>query len=110
FLSFDSSVSTSSFLYFSTAASPSEIYPLSLHDALPIWTYIRLAVADALEGPWRIHTPGALQHSESHFPDELDPQDPAKVRPGMRSEEHTSELQSREKLVCRLLLEKKKTY
>src|SRR5690606_18998708 len=39
-------------------------------------TYIRLAVADALEGPWRIHTPGALQHSESHFPDELDPQDP----------------------------------
>src|SRR5690606_39278985 len=31
------------------------------------------------------------------------------VRPGIRSEEHTSELQSREKLVCRLLLEKKKT-
>ena len=45
-------------------------------------TYIRLAVADAIEGPWRIHTPGALQHAESHFPDELDPQDPAKVRPG----------------------------
>jgi len=45
--------------------------------------YFRLAVADAIEGPSRIHTPGALQHSESHFPDELDPQDPAKVRPGM---------------------------
>jgi len=45
-------------------------------------TYIRLAVADAIEGPWRIHTPGALQHSESFFPDELDPQDPARLRPG----------------------------
>lgn len=45
--------------------------------------YIRLAVADALEGPWRIHTPGALQHAGSHFPDELDPMDPARIRPGM---------------------------
>src|SRR6266511_5824203 len=38
--------------------------------------------------------------------------DPALLRPGAggcRSEEHTSELQSREKLVCRLLLEKKKS-
>src|SRR5206468_12059534 len=32
----------------------------------------------------------------------------ASTRPGMRSEEHTSELQSRSDLVCRLLLEKKK--
>lgn len=45
-------------------------------------TYIRLAVADRVEGPWRMHTPGALQHAESFFPDELDPQDPARVRPG----------------------------
>ena len=44
--------------------------------------YIRLAVADAIAGPWRIHTPGSLQHSESFFPDELDPQDPARIRPG----------------------------
>src|SRR3712207_7243332 len=34
--------------------------------------------------------------------------DPAAVGPGSRSEEHTSELQSRQYLVCRLLLEKKK--
>src|SRR3712207_8692619 len=34
----------------------------------------------------------------------------AASRPGDRSEEHTSELQSRQYLVCRLLLEKKKTY
>src|SRR3712207_9174899 len=33
---------------------------------------------------------------------------PARARPGFRSEEHTSELQSRQYLVCRLLLEKKK--
>jgi hypothetical protein len=45
--------------------------------------YIRLAVADALEGPWRIHTLGSLQHGESHFPGELQPQDPARTRPGM---------------------------
>lgn len=30
--------------------------------------YIRLAVADALEGPWRIHSPGALQLADSRFP------------------------------------------
>jgi hypothetical protein len=46
-------------------------------------TYIRLAVADAIEGPWRIHTPGALQHSESFFPGELVPMDPERLRPGM---------------------------
>jgi hypothetical protein len=45
--------------------------------------YIRLAFADALKGPWRVHTPGALQHGESHFPSELQPQDPARTRPGM---------------------------
>ncbi len=33
--------------------------------------YIRLAYADRLEGPWRIHTPGTLQHAESHFPSDI---------------------------------------
>ncbi len=33
--------------------------------------YIRLAYADRIEGPWRIHTPGTLQHSESYFPTEI---------------------------------------
>src|SRR5690606_40044574 len=37
------------------------------------------------------------------------PRGPGGARPATRSEEHTSELQSRENLVCRLLLEKKKT-
>src|SRR5690606_40508869 len=64
-----------------------EIYTLSLHDALPI--FIReLVGADRVE----------VEHVISEVLHVL----------GGRSEEHTSELQSRENLVCRLLLEKKK--
>src|SRR5690606_39301422 len=55
------------------------------------------------------------QSSVGHLPQELQPGDVppgqellAAQRPSCRSEEHTSELQSRENLVCRLLLEKKK--
>jgi hypothetical protein len=33
--------------------------------------YIRFAYADHIEGPWRTHTPGSLQHSESHFPADI---------------------------------------
>jgi hypothetical protein len=33
--------------------------------------YIRLACADRIEGPWRVHTPGSLQHAESHFPSDI---------------------------------------
>src|SRR5947209_9355768 len=66
------------------AAAPTDIYTLSLHDALPIWLSERRPVHG---GP-----PGRRQ----------------KPVPRTRSEEHTSELQSRQYLVCRLLLEKKK--
>lgn len=44
--------------------------------------YIRLAVADALAGPWRTHEPGTLQHSESHFPAALEPFDAGSVAAG----------------------------
>src|SRR3954463_16837223 len=72
------------FVFFNDTAT-TEIYTLSLHDALPI------SRRDERRG-------GALQGLyEAH--DRLDP---------VRSEEHTSELQSNDKLVCRLLLEKKK--
>ena len=37
--------------------------------------YIRLAYADALRGPWRIHVPGSLQLAESHFPTQPPPVD-----------------------------------
>src|SRR5438874_5336000 len=85
-----------SFFFFNTPAT-TEIYTLSLHDALPISrTGIRkvqcaLPSTSMVAGPcWRRCAPGTWSAS--------------------RSEEHTSELQSRRDLVCRLLLEKKKTY
>src|SRR2546429_7094850 len=82
-----------SFFFFFNDTATTEIYTLSLHDALRICPY-RLAKtveagrrgrADRKSGPRR----------------NVDPWDG-------RSEEHTSELQSRLHLVCRLLLEKKK--
>src|SRR2546428_7531259 len=75
--------------FFFNDTATTEIYTLSLHDALPI-------CADDPRQPER-------------RPDrELPHGDDGVVRPRLRrSEEHTSELQSRSDLVCRLLLEKK---
>src|SRR2546430_13639661 len=78
------------FFFFNDTAT-TEIYTLSLHDALPIWCRRGEALVDCEQsstifGRWSPATGGA----ES------------------RSEEHTSELQSQSNLVCRLLLEKKK--
>src|SRR6266699_6696832 len=68
------------FFFFNDTAT-TEIYTLSLHDALPIPDFIACFIP-----PTNLPT----------------------VAPVPRSEEHTSELQSRPQLVCRLLLEKKK--
>src|SRR2546430_4340735 len=76
------------FFFFNDTAT-TEIYTLSLHDALPIWS--------AVEEAWIEHDGPATS---------LRPDDRPVVP---RSEEHTSELQSQSNLVCRLLLEKKKT-
>src|SRR5699024_12589009 len=87
----------------STPTSTTEIYPLSLHDALPIYA---LATAAELR-PDRLAV--VLRHQrdvvEAHV-DSLGLQ--TLIDNITRSEEHTSELQSRFDLVCRLLLEKKK--
>src|SRR2546429_1940899 len=76
------------FFFFNDTAT-TEIYTLSLHDALPIsgagW---RVGICGWLQPPQPCDAVIALSH---------------------RSEEHTSELQSRLHLVCRLLLEKKKS-
>src|SRR5690349_22200931 len=80
------------FSFFFNDPATTEIYTLSLHDALPIW---RLGRRLGQTGP-RPQLPG---HSAAPG------QDPERPE---RSEEHTSELQSRRDLVCRLLLEKKK--
>src|SRR5262249_59778514 len=78
---------------------PTEIYTLSLHDALPI---SRIGQKDGN---------GALTIPEYEFAKEhaTSFESIAGYRGGGRSEEHTSELQSLTNLVCRLLLEKKKT-
>src|SRR5207247_10638231 len=90
------------------SASPVPTYPLSLHDALPIsFRSGRLASL-------RVGAGGQRQRSDcerGHEPD--DARDaPKRIVASRassgRSEEHTSELQSRVDLVCRLLLEKKK--
>src|SRR5256885_5617136 len=76
------------FFFFFNDTATTEIYTLSLHDALPISSTcaVNVALPFASTGS-RISQAGA----------------------GLRSEEHTSELQSPCNLVCRLLLEKKKS-
>src|SRR5207249_11926668 len=93
----------------SHAISPSALYTLSLHDALPIWRTALLPSPESLPGP--SGPPGRRMHTPRHTgPAATGDRPRAKPWPGMtrRSEEHTSELQSRFDLVCRLLLEKKK--
>src|SRR5256885_12425424 len=80
------------FFFFNDTAT-TEIYTLSLHDALPISAAAATAPVPFAAAGWR---------PWSWWPGTACP-----VRPG-RSEEHTSELQSPCNLVCRLLLEKKK--
>src|SRR5438874_9090186 len=73
------------FFFFNDTAT-TEIYTLSLHDALPI----------------------SFGNHKLYYHDELFVGEIGQIGSQFRSEEHTSELQSRRDLVCRLLLEKKK--
>src|SRR3989442_6912282 len=91
-----------SFFFFNDTAT-TEIYTLSLHDALPI-SVVAIAVADVGVGGRRRRMAHARGGDGAHG---------ATLGLGQlqqRSEEHTSELQSRPHLVCRLLLEKKKEH
>src|SRR2546423_7900716 len=96
--------SKSLFFFFNDTAT-TEIYTLSLHDALPISPPARFCLNGARlcrsDQPQRVRTPGAPCCV-------LNPSNPNALRLVARSEEHTSELQSLAYLVCRLLLEKKK--
>src|SRR5690606_41791481 len=109
-----SSLSSVAYPSFFTDIAPTEIYTLSLHDALPILAQKGVRgegvnscppglLPRGLPQPASTGVPalGRLEHVRPLFTDQ-----PAQHE---RSEEHTSELQSRENLVCRLLLEKKKT-
>src|SRR2546430_13549184 len=77
------------FFFFNDTAT-TEIYTLSLHDALPIWVTSPPASTSRTSGIGCCSP--AVPTGDS----------------STRSEEHTSELQSQSNLVCRLLLEKKK--
>src|SRR3712207_6884537 len=95
-------LSTSFFLscFFFNDTATTEIYTLSLHDALPICAASRRGGGEARGGD-RTGTP------QRRAVDRCAGRGTSAVG-GPRSEEHTSELQSRQYLVCRLLLEKKK--
>src|SRR3712207_7659575 len=97
--------------FFFNDTATTEIYTLSLHDALPICSAVDLPVLrkDFVLDPWQVIEARALGADcvllimaclEDGLAAEL-------AAAAARSEEHTSELQSRQYLVCRLLLEKK---
>src|SRR5207244_9558716 len=101
-----------------TPSSPPTTYTLSLHDALPIY-FLRMAQPDLSARlkelvDSRVALETKLQNETSELSDsrsqQYDDQYAAlQKKLASRSEEHTSELQSPDHLVCRLLLEKKKT-
>src|SRR5256885_16174769 len=96
--------STSFFFFFFNDTATTEIYTLSLHDALPI----SIQLADALAAHFRAL--GGKIETDFHVSSLSQlPSASALLFDVTRSEEHTSELQSPCNLVCRLLLEKKKT-
>src|SRR5689334_23730599 len=102
----------------SNDASTTDIYTLSLHDALPIL----LTSFSGLSGSGLTHTSAVAstrstsasgtrpvnRHVSSSPSSRLSSRSSSNESPAPRSEEHTSELQSQFHLVCRLLLEKKK--
>src|SRR3712207_8961162 len=91
--------------FFFNDTATTEIYTLSLHDALPI---------SGDEYPE--HGAQHVERQYRRYPDGSSPSRKSAraihgyAKQNVRSEEHTSELQSRQYLVCRLLLEKKKLY
>src|SRR3712207_7513356 len=103
------------FLFFFNDTATTEIYTLSLHDALPI-----CPVAPSRAGARAAQRVHPARRGDRADRAARSPGDGGRVPPGAgvardaarwrapRSEEHTSELQSRQYLVCRLLLEKKK--
>src|SRR5438270_165963 len=85
------------FSFFFNDTATTEIYTLSLHDALPIW---RRRWRQSRGFAWAVACRGGRRSPGCGR---------GRYRPRCRrSEEHTSELQSQSNLVCRLLLEKKK--
>src|SRR5256885_17057753 len=104
----------SMFFFFFNDTATTEIYTLSLHDALPISFRLRVIARDA-RPLVALTTSSILALVDTLYAQEADFQamnwlatDQMTNEAAERSEEHTSELQSPCNLVCRLLLEKKK--
>src|SRR5258708_38123094 len=98
------SLSCHSFFFFFNDTATTEIYTLSLHDALPISCH-----GGGVSGlPRRAAGGGGRGRADRRHRDARGAAREGARRAGLRSEEHTSELQSPDHLVCRLLLEKKK--
>src|SRR3712207_9483106 len=92
------------FIFFFNDTATTEIYTLSLHDALPISTALTIrncetCICISRGAPCQALTTISCSRGSTRS---------SGRPPTSRSEEHTSELQSRQYLVCRLLLEKKK--
>src|SRR5690606_40850948 len=108
-------------IFFVSLSHPTPIWysALSLHDALPIWRLLRARGGAGLRHrprhaarveprPARAGLAGPAAGAARRDLARAAGRGPPARRADPRSEEHTSELQSRENLVCRLLLEKKK--
>src|SRR3712207_8423340 len=95
-------------LFFFNDTATTEIYTLSLHDALPILAiparvYITVSRSGQMRRPHNSKSSAVFTTTVSS------PGRSTSCRPAARSEEHTSELQSRQYLVSRLLLDKKRS-
>src|SRR3712207_8307868 len=96
-------------VFFFNDAATTEIYSLSLHDALPICRPEETGVASGMNTIMRASGAAiGAQLAAAIVSAHPGTGDGYTIAFAMRSEEHTSELQSRQYLVCRLLLEKKK--
>src|SRR3712207_7755338 len=93
------------FYFFFNDTATTEIYTLSLHDALPISDQPRPRMSGQMTRWLCASGPITSRHDHQCCGQ---PWRSTSGGPSPRSEEHTSELQSRQYLVCRLLLEKKK--
>src|SRR3989442_6332466 len=100
------------FFFFFNDTATTEIYTLSLHDALPIYDHVARSriEADVALDIRDLHVSGTRVDAERPFGVVGGHVRRRHVDLQIRSEEHTSELQSRPHLVCRLLLEKKKKH
>src|SRR5690606_39898610 len=104
--------------FFANDTPTTDVYTLSLHDALPI---CEPSTNSTVHGPYAVRFGGTRGRSAVRQLDDCHARKYPPLLSGLilfrekvvrkiRSEEHTSELQSRENLVCRLLLEKKKKH